>query len=426
MSAMKRLLCVAFALVTLAPISMFGQRAGGSSHWVGAWTTSLIGRPPYPATPPATTTAAGTTAPTPPPRMTVPNNQTLREIVHTTLGGDRARVILSNAFSAAPLAIGAAHLAIRAKDAAIAAGSDRTLTFSGAATTTIPAGAIVVSDPVAVTVPAFADLVIDLYIPDNVEGQTMTAHRGALQTSYITAGNHAGEADWPDATKITSWYYLQAVEVEKPERTSAIVAVGDSITEGSGSTLDTNNRWPDHLARRLAEENKGATLALLNAGIGGNRVLSEGTPESGINVLARFDRDVLMQAGVTHVIVLEGINDIGNARENPKPSAEDLIAGQKQLIARARSRGLKVFGATLTPFEGANYYTAVGEAKRQALNEWIRAGKDYDGVIDFDAAVRDPAQPKRFVPEYDRGDHLHPSDAGYRAMANAIQLGLFK
>ena len=358
--------------------------------------------------------------------MIVPNNQTLRQIMRTTLGGDRVRVTLSNVFSTAPLAIGAAHLAVHSKDAAIVAGTDRVVTFGGFASVTIPAGAILVSDPVQLLVPAFADLAIDLYLPDDVEGQSMTVHRAALQTSYLSAGNHAGEADWPGAAKITSWYYLQAVEVAAPERTPVVVAVGDSITDGSGSTADTNNRWPDHLARRLAEQHTGATMALLNAGIGGNRVLSEGTPEAGINILARFDRDVLMQSGVTHVVVMEGINDIGNARENAKPTAEELIAAQKQLIERAHNRGLKIFGATLTPFEGAAYYTAVGEAKRQAVNEWIRAGTGYDGVIDFDAAVRDPNQPKRFVPEYDRGDHLHPSDAGYLAMANAIQLGLFK
>jgi lysophospholipase L1-like esterase len=423
---MKRLITVVALTLTVcsgAPLS--GQSAGARAHWVGTWMTSLIGRPPYPPAP-ATTTAPSGGGPAPAPRMMVPNNQTLRQIVRATLGGDRVRVTLSNVFSAAPLTIGAAHIALRAKDAAIAAGTDRVLTFSGVATTTIPAGAVIVSDPVALAVPAFADLAIDLYLPNDVEGQSMTVHRAALQTSYLSTGNRAGEADWPDAAKITSWYYLQAVEVAAPERTPVVVAVGDSITDGSGSTSDTNNRWPDHLARRLAEQHKGAKVALLNAGIGGNRVLSEGTPEAGINILARFDRDVLMQSGVTHVVVMEGINDIGNARENAKPTAEELIAAQKQLIERAHNRGLKILGGTLTPFEGAAYYTVVGEAKRQAVNEWIRTGKGYDGVIDFDAAVRDPAQPKRFVPEYDRGDHLHPSDAGYRAMANAIQLGLFK
>jgi len=424
MGVMKRLaIAIAIAFLVGSPLS--GQN-GARPHWVGTWMTSLIGRPPYPAAPATTTQPAGAPAPPAAARMTVPSNQTLRQIVHTTLGGDRVRVTLSNAFSAAPLTIGAAHIAVRAKEAAIAAGTDRALTFSGFATTTIPAGAIVVSDPVTLGVPAFADLAIDLYLPDDVEGQSMTVHRAALQTSYLAAGNHAGETDWPGATKISSWYYLQAVEVAAPDRTPVVVAVGDSITDGSGSTADLNSRWPDHLARRLAEQHKGARVPVLNAGIGGNRLLSEGTPEAGINILARFDRDVLMQSGVTHVVVMEGINDIGNARENAKPTAEELIGAQKQLIERAHNRGLKIFGATLTPFEGAAYYTAIGEAKRQAVNEWIRTAKSYDGVIDFDVAVRDPGQPKRFLPQYDRGDHLHPSDAGYEAMARTINLGLFK
>jgi lysophospholipase L1-like esterase len=424
MFRMKRLAAV-LALALLAGPPLAGQ---GTSrpHWVGTWMTSVIGRPPYVATRAPATQPGGAPAPPAAARMTFPNNQTLRQIVHTTLGGDRVRVILSNVFNAAPLTIGAAHVAVRAKDAAIVAGTGRVLMFSGVATTTIPAGAIVVSDPVALGVPPFADLAIDLYLPDDAEGRTMTVHRGALQTSYLVAGNHAGEADWPTAATINSWYYLQAVEVAAPERTPVVVAAGDSITDGSGSTADSNNRWPDHFARRLAEQHKGAKIAVLNAGIGGNRVLSEGTPESGINILARFDRDVLMRSGVTHVVVMEGINDIGNARESARPSAEELIAAHKQLIERAHDRGLKIIGATLTPFEGAAYYTAIGEAKRQAVNEWIRVGRAYDGVIDFDLAVRDAAQPKKFVPEYDRGDHLHPSDAGYRAMANAIQLGLFK
>ena len=200
--------------------------------------------------------------------------------------------------------------------------------------------------------------------------------------------------------------------------------MGDSITAGSRSTPDTNNRYPNHLARRLPA--LPSPMAVLNAGIGGNRVLSEGAFNAGINVVARFDRDVLQQTGVTHVIVLEGINDIGNARENPTPTAEDLIAAHKQLIERAHTRGLRIFGATLTPFEGADYFTAVGEAKRQALNQWIRTSRAYDGVIDFDEATRDPSHPARFLPQYESGDHLHPNDAGYKAMADAIDLALFK
>jgi lysophospholipase L1-like esterase len=199
------------------------------------------------------------------------------------------------------------------------------------------------------------------------------------------------------------------------------VALGDSITDGSRSTPNTNNRWPDLLAKRLAQAG-GPKLAVLNAGIAGNRVLLD---NAGPNALARFDRDVLAQTGVTHVIVMEGINDIGQGRSNPLPSAADLIAAHRQFIVRAHARGLKIFGATLTPFEGANYWTPEGEAKRATLNEWIRTGREYDGVIDFDAAVRDPNRPTKFLPQYQSGDNLHPSDAGYQAMASAIDLSLF-
>ena len=200
-----------------------------------------------------------------------------------------------------------------------------------------------------------------------------------------------------------------------------IVAIGDSITDGTRSTPNTNNRWPDHLAKRLAQA-AGPKMAVLNAGIAGNRVLLD---NAGQNLVARFDRDVLSQTGVTHVIVMEGINDIGQGRANPLPSAADLIAAHRQLIFRAHARGLKIIGATLTPFEGAGYWTPEGEAKRVALNEWIRTSNEYDGIIDFDAATRDPNQPTKFLAPFNSGDNLHPSDAGYQAMANAIDLSLF-
>ena len=211
------------------------------------------------------------------------------------------------------------------------------------------------------------------------------------------------------------------MEVEAQASVGAVVTFWDSITNGTRSTVDTNSRWPDHLARRFVAD--GIEMGVLNAGIGGNRVLSDG---NSVSALARFDRDVLAQTGATHVIVMEGINDIGFGRENPSPTAEDLIAGRTQLIARAHARGLTIYGATLTPFEGANYWTPEGEEKRQALNEWIRTSGAYDGVIDFDEALRDPSQPTKSLPEFDSGDHLHPSDAGYEAMANAVDLALLK
>jgi lysophospholipase L1-like esterase len=258
-------------------------------------------------------------------------------------------------------------------------------------------------------------------------------HVGALQTSYISeTGNHTGKATMPQAGTTQSWFLLSRVDVMAPDAAGAIVAFGDSITDGSRSTPDTNNRWPDHLARRLQSE--GIRMGVLNAGIGGNRVVGEAQMPpgadvravgAGINALARFEHHVLSLPGATHVIVLEGINDIGQARSNAAPSAADLIAAHQQMIARAHARGLNIFGATLTPFKGANYWTPEGEAKRQALNAWMRTEKAYDGVFDFDAAVRDPADPAKTRAEYDPGDHLHLNAAGYEAVANTIDLKLF-
>jgi lysophospholipase L1-like esterase len=409
------------AAVALVGILLAVPPAGAQQgeHWVGTWAAALVGRPQNPP-PPAVATAA---APAP---FVHFNNQTVRQIVHTSIGGRRVRVVLSNAFGTSPLTLGAAHIALRDKGPAIVAASDRTLTFSGRPTMTIPAGAVLFSDPVDLTVSSMSDLAIDLYVPGNTNAPSPLAFFGAaLQTSYISeTGNHAGASVFPVVATTPSWFLVSRVEVMAPQSVGVVVAVGDSITAGSRSTPDTNNRYPNHLARRLAT--LPSPMAVLNAGIGGNRVLTEGAFGQGLNVVARFDRDVLQQTGVTHVIVLEGINDIGQAREHPTPTAEDLIAAHKQLIERAHTRGVSIFGATLTPFEGANYFTQVGEAKRQAVNQWIRTSRAYDGVIDFDEATRDPSHPARFLPQYESGDHLHPSDAGYKAMADAIDLALFK
>ncbi|MGE3178781.1 MAG: SGNH/GDSL hydrolase family protein, partial [Vicinamibacterales bacterium] len=360
-------------------------------------------------------------------------NQTLRQIVRVSLGGEQIRVVFSNRYGTEPLAVGAAHVALRDKDAAIVAGSGRPLTFGGSPSATIAGGAMLVSDPVRLTVPHLADLAIDLYLPGDTASSKspVTLHPAAWQTNYVSqAGNHAGAATFPVQANTTfnrgglpssSWFYLARVEVLAPSASGAVVAFGDSITDGTASGLDTNNRWPDHLARRLVKER--IPMAVLNVGIGGNRVLSEG---AGPSALSRIDRDVLAQPGATHVIFLEGINDIGGAREKPSPSAADVIAGHRQVIEQARGRGLTVIGGTLTPFEGANYYVAAGEAKRKALNDWIRTGKAYDGVVDFDAAIRDPQRPTRTLPQYDPGDHLHANGDGYRVMAEAIDLNLLR
>jgi lysophospholipase L1-like esterase len=409
---------VALACGLLAGIQVaLVAQAGGSEHWVGTWTTAAVARAPIPTPGGGRGQAAG---PPPPPARNF-DNQTLRQIVRTSIGGDRVRVVLTNAFGTAPLEIGAARVAVRDKAAAIVPASSRALTFGGAPAATIAAGAVLVSDPVALAVPALADLAIDLYLPGNTASGSspLTMHNVAVQTNYVsTTGNHAGATDLPGAETTQNWFFLARVEVSAPREVGAVVTFGDSITDGTRSTPDTNNRWPNHLSRRLAAA--GIRMGVLNTGIAANRVLSEGT---GVNALARFDRDVLTQSGVTHVVVLEGINDI---RNSPTTTAEDLIAGHRQLIERARSHGLKIYGATLTPCEGANNCTPEGEVKRKALNEWIRTSKAYDAVIDFDAVTRDPSQPTKFLPKYDSGDHLHPGDEGYQAMGNAVNLELFR
>jgi len=431
------------ALVIAAP--SLAQSRG--DKWVATWATALVSRPlpaprgGGPGGPPAATAPAPAPAPAGAPPAAAPpaapgggrgfvppatvTNQTLRQVVHTSIGGSRVRVVLSNVFGTAPIQIGGASLASRDKEASIVASSSKPLTFGGAATASILAGATLVSDPVDLALPPLADLAIDVFVPGDlgVGPSPVTTHNGASQTNYISEpGNHVGKASIAPALRPGAWFLISRVEVMAPANTIGLVAFGDSITDGARSTTDTNNRWPDVLARRFAAR-KSPAVAILNAGISGNRVLGDG---AGLSALARFDKDVLMQTGVTHVVVMEGINDIGGARNNPSPSAADLIAGHKQLIERAHARGLKIYGGTLTPFDGAAYFTPEGEAKRQALNEWIRSSGAYDGVIDFDKATRDPAAPSKFLPAYDSGDHLHPNDAGYTAMGNLVDLALFK
>lgn len=426
-----RLLALAIAVVVLGagrPDS--GQSAQSEQHWLGTWFAASTGRIDVPASPVPTNQGLPVGGQSP----LHFSNQTLRQIAHITIGGSRFRVVLSNTFGTALLTIGAAQMALRDKDAAIVPRSSRVLTFAGAARTTIPAGTILASDPVDLTAPDFADLAIDLYLPDDTAAlkSPITMHPASWQTNYVSPpGNYAGAVSMPvqtttqyrrgDGLVSASSFFLTRIEVMAPRQAGAIVAIGDSITDGTASTIDANNRWPDHLARRLAKA--GVRMAVLNAGFGGNRLLREG---KGPSALARFDRDVLAQPGVTHVIILEGINDIGQARENASPSAADLIAAHKHLIERARARGIRALGATLTPFEGANYWTSAGEAKRQALNEWIRTSRAYDAVLDFAAAVRDPNRPTKLLAHYDPGDHLHLNAAGYQTVANAIDLSSFR
>jgi lysophospholipase L1-like esterase len=428
----------------LLSVPAFGQ-GRTADHWVSTWGNAVVALPMPPAPPPAGAPPAqagrgGPAAGAPAgrggpggggggggrgPRLSI-NNQTLRQIVHTTIGGNRLRVVLSNAFGTEPLVVDGAFVAFHVKDGAIAPGG-KPLLFAGRPSVTIPVAATVISDPADLKLAPFADLAIDLHLPGDLTAgsSAITMHGTGLETNYISpAGNLVGHTDLPGATTTQSVYYVARVEVSAPAQTVVIATFGDSITDGTRSTPNANHRWPDFLAQRLAKQSAGR-YAVVNAAIAGNRLLSEALPAFGLNALARFDRDVLVQPGVTHVIVMEGINDIGMAREPSTPTPADLIAAHVQLVERAHAKGLKAIGATLTPFEGAAYFTAEGEAKRKAVNDWLRTSHIYDAVIDFDAVVRDPAQPTKILPSFDSGDHLHPSDAGYEAMGNAIELKLF-
>ena len=410
------------------------------ARWVGTWATGPVSLPVPDAA--AADSPLGTL-----PRIA---GQTVRQVVRTSIGGDAVRVVLSNQYGTAPLEVAAAHIALRADGPAIDAASGHSLTFGGAPSATIARGSVLLSDPVALALPPLAELAIDLYLPGDMwaAGSPGTGHRTALSTTYLSApGDHAGAPELPVAETTLTFFYLARVDVSTRTAPGAIVTLGDSITDGTASTPDTNSRWPDFLAARLVERYGDAAPGVLNVGIGGNRVLSHnggmetilrrGAPPGpddmpldpnaffGPSALSRFDRDVLLQAGVTHVVVLESINDVGFAFDNPWPAVEDLIAGHTALVQRARARGLRIYGGTLTPFEGAITYSETGEAKRQAFNQWMRTDSAYDAVIEFDLALRDPDHPTRILPAYDPGDAIHGNDDGYRVMAEAVDLALF-
>jgi len=431
-----RLNVVLVALLVL--FSLSGRaRAQEQGAWVGTWATAPVLLPP-----PGDGAPGGPGAG--PVRIA---DQTVRQIIHTSIGGSAIRVALTNLFGSEPLEIGAAHVALRDGDAAIDTSAGAALQFAGMPSVTVAPGAMVVSDAVEFGVPALADLVIDLYVQgDSASGTGATVHGTGLTTNYLSpAGDHTGVADLPVEQTFQSWFYLSRVEVLAPEGTPVVVALGDSITDGTASTPDTHSRWPDFLARRLVQRPGSTPPGVLNVGIGGNRVLghnaglgilrrdADGPPPPppnpnalfGPSALSRLDRDVLSQPGVTHVIVLESTNDIGMAFESETPTVEEIIAGHLELIERVHAHGLKAYGATLAPFEGAFYFREIGEVKRQAFNQWMRTSGAYDAVIDFDAAVRDTTDPSKIREDYQSGDWLHPSDIGYRAMAHAIDLTLF-
>jgi lysophospholipase L1-like esterase len=378
-----------------------------TQHWVGSWTVA-----PAPA------------------EGVAFNNITLRMNGRLSLGGNMLRVRLSNAHGTKPLTIGAAHIGLRADGPAIIAESNRVLSFGGDRSSVIAAGSLVVSDPVELTVPPLGDVAITVYLPQDLPASFGITGRYARVTNYLSPlGNFAAEAVMPVGRITDDWYIVSGIDVISGHGAGAVVALGDSLTDGNISTHDSYANWPAQLARRLTARGGGRPMAVMNQGLGGNRILHDVRGDSG---LRRFDRDVLAQAGATHVIVLLGTNDLRNrwAKPEEEASAPALIAGLRQLALRAHARGLKIFGGTITPFENETFlpgaWTPAREEVRQEVNAWIRQGGGFDAVIDFDQAVRNPDRPSSMLPIHDCGDHLHQSDRGYNHMGDVIDLSLFE
>lgn len=401
----KTILCVLLLLSTTEAALAAGY---SRSDWVGSWAASpeLM-------------------------RLRQPlSNSTIRDVVHLSLGGTAIRVTVTNQFGTTPLRIGAASIALSAGNGRLQPGVDHQLTFNQQPSVTIPAGSYVLSDPIPMPVANFSNLAISLYLPQQTIADP-TCHQYGLSTNFIAAGNETTKNELQDAHSFVSWCFLQGVEVRPENRdAAAVVTLGDSITDGAHSTLDANHRYPDYLALRLHANRKTAHLSVLNEGISGGRVLFDG---HGPSALARFDRDVLAQPGVRYVIYLEGINDIGQLLRTSSPektlTVNDLIFAATQMITRAHMHGIKVFGATLLP-AGAKIESNPAWVKVRRMidqyNDWVRTSHAFDGVIDFNKAVADPQAPQIILPAYDSGDHGHPNDAGYKAMADAIDLSLFR
>ena len=378
-----------------------------NTHWVGTWTAA-----PAPAEGAAF------------------SNHTLRMIPRVSIGGSRLRVRISNAYGVRPLTIGAAYGGRRSTGPAVVPGSNRPLTFGGEARARIAAGALVVSDPVELTFAPLSDLAVSVHLPDDLPASFGITGRYARQTNYVSPpGDFAGEEVMPVGRLTDDWYFVCGVDVVAPTATGAIVAVGDSLTDANISTHDGHHSWPSQLARRLMARSGGRPVAVMNQGLGGNRILHDIRGDSG---LRRFDRDVLAQPGVTHTIIMLGTNDLRNrpGKAEEEVTAAQMIAGLKQFAVRGQARGIRVIGGTLTPFENETFLPGAWnprrEAVRQEVNEWLRKADTFDAIADFDRALRDPEHPTRMLPIYDCGDHLHPSDRGYRAMGDAIDLSLFE
>lgn len=407
----SRALLMLAAIAALPPLPALAQARPG---WTRSWQAVPMEMPaPRPAMP-------GQPAP---PALPPETDATYRMVARLSAGGSSLRLRLSNEMAVAPLPIGAVHVALVGPDGELVPGSDRAVTFAGNAAPVIPAGAPLVSDPVTLKVGPLAHVAVSIHVPGDTTH--LTVHPAGTATARILPGNQvAAPLRAPGGTTSTMRFILTGIDVAGGPATATIVTLGDSITDGAQSTRDADRRWPDVLAERLRTAGK-AGFAVANAGISGNRLLATG---SGPAALARLDRDVLSVPGVRYVVVLEGINDIGSATRAGAalPRPEDVIGAYRQIIARAHDRGVKVIGATVLPYKGAGYYGAAGDAVRVAVNAWIRAPGHFDGVIDFDRAVADKADPLAMAPAYDSGDKLHPGDAGYRAMAEAVDLALFR
>ncbi len=445
-SAALLLLAAATALQPLAQAQ--------SNKWLATWGTAVVALP-----------ASANTAATSLGKQQV----TLRQVVHLSQGGKRIRVTLSNEFGTTPLRIDSVHLAFQSAGSRILPNTDRTLLFGGEAATTIAPGQTATTDAVVETVPIFSDVEISMVLPAQ-ELPTITFHASAYTTTYIAPGDHGTAEQFlpptapspglgvPDVraaatgplgnkailqsannstgsgfgseasgavAQATSWYFLKRIEVDSTRKSNAVVTLGDSITDGAGSTTETNRRWPDILAPLLAANKKTAALSVVNEGIGGNRILHEG---AGPSALDRFDREVLGQPGVRYVVMLEGINDIGNMNRSPSDAIteQQLIDAFTTLAHRAHAQGVRFIVATILPYEGAKYFSAEGERIRQNVNSFLRTSQEFDGVVDFDKVTRDPEHPTQLLAKYDHGDHLHPSDQGYAAMGAAVNLKLFR
>ena len=402
------------SVITALFIFLASQTGYAQAHWVGSWAASQQ---------------------LPEPRNSLSTDDlrdaTLRQIVHLSIGGPQIRVHLSNRFGVAPLRFTDVHIARPVSTASpkLVDGTDKAVTFTGLPEVTVPAGADYVSDPIQYPVAPLSDLAISLHI-DSPPAQ-QTGHPGARATSYLVHGNAVSTLDLSNPKTFEHWYFIAGVDVATTPDASALVTLGDSITDGHGATTNGNDRWPDLLAKRLQANADTKTLAVLNHGIGGNRLLLDSL---GPNAMARFDHDVLAQNGVRYLLVLEGVNDLGMmtrdgevSRAEHEAEVHRIISAYEQMVTRARAHGISVFGATVMPFVGSAYYHPGPntEADRQTINEWIRTPGHFDAVLDFDQVTRDPQHPDQLLPAYDSGDHLHPSPAGYAAMADAVPLTLF-